>query len=398
MGGAVPRARGPRRPRKTGRARQRLRRVRSLVVTWQGGRLTFQNYLTRQVVSAEPMALGVLGFFEAWRLPAELAAAMPEYRPISVARAIDSLLEHTLLVREGSPEAERDELLANAWRDWLPQAGFHFATRDVPFASPRRWRKLVQSFLAESPQPEIFKTYPERRQVRLPPAAAGEDEFLRVLLARETHREYSGAAVPFEKISSLLRYTWGATGDLHSPNFGRLLHKTSPSGGARHPGEVYLAAFDVDGLAPGIYHYNVREHALEELRRGQLRQRFEQYAVGQRHVGRAAALFLMTALWSRSSWKYRSARAYRVVTLDTGHLGQTFCLVATWLGLAPFTTAAMRDTAIEDALGIDGITESVLYIAGVGMPKAKRSPSAASRDAAALPRKPAAPARRPPKR
>jgi hypothetical protein len=60
--------------------------------------------------------------------------------------------------------------------------------------------------------------------------------------------------------------------------------------------------------------------------------------------------------------------AYRVVLLDVGHLCQTFCLVATWLDLAPFCTAALKDTLIEEDLGIDGIRESVLYIAGVGLP------------------------------
>jgi hypothetical protein len=69
-------------------------------------------------------------------------------------------------------------------------------------------------------------------------------------------------------------------------------------------------------------------------------------------------------------WKYHLARAYRVVLLDAGHLCQTFCLVATWLGLAPFctATAALKDTLIEKDLGIDGIRESVLYVAGVGLP------------------------------
>ena len=76
----------------------------------------------------------------------------------------------------------------------------------------------------------------------------------------------------------------------------------------------------------------------------------------------------MTAVFPRTMWKYQFARAYRVVLLDAGHLCQTFCLVATWLGLAPFCTAALKDTLIEEDLGIDGIRESVLYIAGVGNP------------------------------
>jgi SagB-type dehydrogenase family enzyme len=175
--------------------------------------------------------------------------------------------------------------------------------------------------------------------------------------------------VPLDRVSSLLHYTWGAVGDLHAVNFGRLLRKTSPSGGARHPGEVYVVAVNVDGLAPGVYHFNVRDHTLEQLRRGQFSDRLLEDAMNQAHVGRAAALFVMTASFPRSSWKYRTPRAYRVVTVDTGHLGQTFCLVATWLGLAPFTTAALRDTSLEALLGIDGITESVMYLGGVGMPE-----------------------------
>lgn len=36
-------------------------------------------------------------------------------------------------------------------------------------------------------------------------------------------------------------------------------------------------------------------------------------------------------------------------------------------GLAPFSTAALRDSLIEEDLGLDGISESVLYVAGVGL-------------------------------
>ena len=62
----------------------------------------------------------------------------------------------------------------------------------------------------------------------------------------------------------------------------------------------------------------------------------------------------------------RFPRAYRSVLTEAGHLCQTFCLVATWLGLAPFCTLALADSRIERDLGLDGRTESVLYAAGVG--------------------------------
>src|SRR5262249_34684959 len=142
--------------------------------------------------------------------------------------------------------------------------------------------------------------------------------------------------------------------------------------GARHPAEVYVVALDVDGLTPGLYHYNHVDHTLEQLRTGttaKLRAEVLSHTLGQAHVGSAGAVCFMTAVFPRSSYKYHTSRAYRIVTLDTGHVGQTFCLVATWLGLAPFTTAAVADTDIERALGIDGVNESVMYVAGVGMPR-----------------------------
>jgi hypothetical protein len=53
--------------------------------------------------------------------------------------------------------------------------------------------------------------------------------------------------------------------------------------------------------------------------------------------------------------------------LEAGHFCQTFCLVATWLGLAPFCTAALYDEKIERDLDLSA-DEAVLYAAGVGVP------------------------------
>jgi SagB-type dehydrogenase family enzyme len=123
----------------------------------------------------------------------------------------------------------------------------------------------------------------------------------------------------------------------------------------------------VADLTPGLYHYAAGRHALELLKRGADPQLARRFFPGQAWTGRAAALLFMTAVFPRVQWKYRFPRAYRVVTLDAGHLCQTFCLAATWLGLAPFCTAAFADSRIEQALQIDGINESVIYAAGVGV-------------------------------
>ena len=222
--------------------------------------------------------------------------------------------------------------------------------------------------MAESPQPELSKSYSGKPHIDLPKiAVAGESEFARVLMSRKTHRQFSGEAIGLDAVSKLLFYTWGVQGQINTAQLGRLFHKTSPSGGARHSVEVYLLAIRVRGLSQGLYHYNCVDHQLSRLRSVRAKQKAVEYTAGHEFLSEASALFIMTSVFPRVQWKYRFPRAYRVVLLDAGHLCQTFCLVATWLGLAPFCTAALGDTLIEHDLGIDGIHESALYVAGAGV-------------------------------
>lgn len=364
------------------RTSPRLRRARTLQAYWKDGDLVVENYLTRVAVSTAPITIDILAQFDDWTPRGAVAAALPQFSSASVARAVRALHEHTLLLEEGTDAAQADQAAVDTWQHWLPHASFHFATKDAPFASPAQWARMAKAFRKMGPQPPLVKRYPDLPAVALPAPSGPSADFLQVQLARQTHRDYTGAAVPLDRLATLLHYTWGAMSMIDSPNFGPLIHRTSPSGGARHPAEVYVAAFDVEGLAPGVYHYNHVDHTLEQMLKGDVRKKVLKMALGQEHVGTASAVFFMTAVMPRTMYKYRSPRAYRIVSLETGHLAQTFCLNATWLGLAPFTTAALADTAIERFLGLDGIEETVLYLVGVGMPISGATPGAAARPSA----------------
>jgi SagB-type dehydrogenase family enzyme len=131
--------------------------------------------------------------------------------------------------------------------------------------------------------------------------------------------------------------------------------------------EVYLWCSRVDGLAQGIYHYRPDRHDLELLKAGKVSERTGRLCGHQGWAQDCSVLFVMTTVLARVTWRYRFSRAYRVILLEAGHFCQTFCLVATWLGLAPFCTAALDDEKIEGDLGLNA-GEAVLYAAGVGMP------------------------------
>jgi SagB-type dehydrogenase family enzyme len=86
----------------------------------------------------------------------------------------------------------------------------------------------------------------------------------------------------------------------------------------------------------------------------------------------------MTAVVARTAWKYRAPRVYRAFLLDAGHLSQSFLVVATALGLGAFCLGIVRDKLIEKELDLDGISETVLFVVGVGQP-VRSGPRPASR-------------------
>jgi SagB-type dehydrogenase family enzyme len=359
----------------------RWRSARCQWAYWDNGDLRIVNYLTRGTYAANPVVLEVVRFFSCPRTIRDAMLEFDAYTPESVGEAILKLIEAALLLECDSPEWARDDVLASSWQPWLPAGAFHFLTKDASYFGGDWTLEQQLQAIPSTPPPDPFKRTDAAESISLPSPERQRDTFFQTLHARRTQREFSEAPVPLDSVAQLLHTTWGVQAYIDTDLYGPLPVKTSPSGGARHPIEVYLMALRVQGIDAGLYHYDARGHALARISSGATSQLARAYCADQAYVARSAALFIMTGVFARSMWKYRHARAYRVVLLDAGHLGQTFCLTATRMGLAPFSTAALKDTLIEDDLGIDGISESVLYVTGVGMPAGESMPSMAHDEA-----------------
>jgi SagB-type dehydrogenase family enzyme len=338
-----------------------------VIAYWRDQDLVFENYLTRRQVTAHPLTASLLHFFGRWKSFAGVCAAMPEYAPASLKKAVSELVRHSLLQREGDSLPAGHAALAK-WSEWNPAAGFfHLSTRNLRFEpdSAKEFRELVR--LAKSkPLPLPIKRYATAKQIPLPEPSI-DNEFARALLQRRTWRKFSVETVPLIALGTLLGLTWGVRHWVKLPRIGSVAVKTSPSGGSLHPIEAYVLVRNVEGLAPGFYHYNSADHRLELLKRGATSRDITRMLANQWWYAGAGFVVFMTAVFARTRWKYDYARAYRAVLIEAGHLCQTFCLTATSMGLAPFCTMAFADSKIEKTLRVDGISESALYVAGAGM-------------------------------
>ncbi len=279
-----------------------------------------------------------------------------------------------MLISERSEEDKLEKKFKNEWLWPLASRYYHFSTKlDESYATPEQIRQYYEKNLKGRMQPPIYKSYPNRPRVRLMTGSGTEAPLFRTLRGRKTVREFSGKGVSFRQLSRIIYYTWGRISQYKSREFGFLLHKASPSAGARHPVETYAVVNNVEGLEPGLYHYSVRDHSLELLKAGDLRERCVAYSAGQTWTRKASVLFIMTAVVARTSWKYRVPRAYRAFLLDVGHLSQSFLLVSNALGLGAFCIGIICDTLIEEELNLDGVTETALFAVGVGQPVKKNS-------------------------
>jgi SagB-type dehydrogenase family enzyme len=323
-----------------------------------------RDYSRRAAAGATALEIGILTALGRWRGLGELKDVFRDTGFGDLEAAIGRLRRRGWIESSDRPPSRAERALAS-WRDWAPSAAlFHFDTKDVRYCDPRTADEAMGLRARIDPPPPFLKRT-GGPTVRLPDYPR-DGALPSVLLARRSWRRFGRGPLAVSELSTVIGLTWGIQNWLHVGRGLRLPLKTSPSGGACHSVEAYVAVRRVDGLSPGIYHYRPDDHALVALGRRWSAAQLGQRLGNQPWFSSAAAVVFMTAVFERVQWKYRFSRAYRVVLLEAGHLCQTFCLVATWLGLAPFCTAALADSLIERDLGLDGVSESVLYAAGLG--------------------------------
>jgi SagB-type dehydrogenase family enzyme len=225
---------------------------------------------------------------------------------------------------------------------------------------------LPKGKLDLSTKPPQYKTYDSAIRIRLPAPQLEEGPRLWELLKnRRSVRAFTEKPISKEQLSQILWATQGITKAFVPAYGGTIGLRTAPSAGGLYPIETYLCVNKVSDLDSGIYHYSVAERELELVKPGKFGKELAEAALGQSMLAKGNVVFIWTAIFERSKWKYRQ-RAFRYVFLDAGHIAQNLALAAEGLGLSSCQVAAFFDDEVNKLLEIDGENESVLYLSVVG--------------------------------
>lgn len=231
-------------------------------------------------------------------------------------------------------------------------------------------------FLDWGNQPDVYKHYPGAKRIPLPDEMDLPQPSLWGILCQGQALSRSGP-VTLKDLARLLLLSYSRTARSRHPG-GDFHYRSVPSAGALYPCELYVGVREVSGLAPGLYHYAIRDYSLTTLREGDvLGDLYDLPSAGPRDL--PGSVFFVTAVSFRSAWKYRD-RAYRYHLLDAGHLLEGISLALMALGLQFRLDYDFDDAATNALLGLDGKREFCLAVIRVGGGAAQGSASGRTRE------------------
>lgn len=199
-----------------------------------------------------------------------------------------------------------------------------------------------------------------------------EFTLFQALLNRRSHRAYTDEPISLEELSYLL---WASDG-VHeiTKHHGSGTKRTVPSGGARHPYELYILVNNVTGLNPGVYRYIAIGHKLLFIRSKEEIEFLDnteeessnlEQMIYQPFILKGAVIIFFVAIPYRMEWRY-SLPSFKVIGIEAGHICQNLYLACESLNLGTCAIAAYNQEQSDKILGIDGEDEFTVYLAPVG--------------------------------
>jgi SagB-type dehydrogenase family enzyme len=248
-----------------------------------------------------------------------------------------------------------------------PAENFHEASKlipSVPAGSAAAAGMLESDPATQAMVARSVKRNPILPSLELPAPEYPEAQFSKLLASRRSRRRFGSEPVGLGELATLLHAGYGVTGAPPGANGAGPRLRSVPSGGALYPLELYPVLRNVDGAAPGVYHYDPLLHRLEALA-----QRDPTDSLGETIIrlpglpdlasSCAFAIFVVGVFW-RTRFKY-GQRGYRWVLIEAGHVGQNLMLAAEALGLGAVPYGGVWDRRVDELLGADGVNESVVY-------------------------------------
>jgi len=269
-------------------------------------------------------------------------------------------------------EADALEKRFELWKKlkWAEAGIYHEGTRDYPFvdmshkgafiADNERMKNYEQDWTA----PDVYQEFAATSSV---PLLKIDETFEHYLKSRKQSPD------KLKDLSLLFDFCFGERLRLDhafdEQNFLQLesLRKAIPSGGGRHPTELFLAVDDEQmGVAPGLYHYNVKNNKLDMLRGGAVLADIEKIV---KLPADTRAVLFFSSFCERAMWRYRDPRSWRAFVIDIGHAEHMCAKVCDAIDYSLTCCHHFDADAAAKLIGTDPFRQPIMSIASLSRPE-----------------------------
>lgn len=208
------------------------------------------------------------------------------------------------------------------------------------------------------------KSYPLCKIISLPAGPILKRPVERIIENRRTRHSFSRKGVRIAKLARILKSAYGVT-SRGSEDTGDMILRACPSAGALYPLEIYPVVLRSKDLAMGVYHYNVKGHSLELVKKGDFLEELDNNLLGAELMPGADVALVITSVIDRAMAKY-DERGYRFILIEVGHLAQNISLVCEALGFNSVCMGGFYEKGLADLLSTDVRSEPVQYVILLG--------------------------------
>jgi len=208
-------------------------------------------------------------------------------------------------------------------------------------------------FISERPPSQIplVKEFREKRP--LPPPAGLDAPLFQILQQRRSGRVYNPVKpLTLQQLSNILFAAAGVTARVDGI-YSMLDYplRATPSAGGLHCVDLYVAAYGVGGLEPGVYYYDYLGHSLGVVCSPCYPHTLSE-SFTQGEFKNAPLVIFLVGVLKRGLWKYGKA-FYRFCHIDAGAVAEHIHLAATAEGLASVLVAGFNRKAVAKSLGLE---------------------------------------------
>lgn len=243
--------------------------------------------------------------------------------------------------------------------NWKSASDYLNVTHNYPFFEydkdgRSKDNNRMQEYLAVEEEVERFKAYADA-----PVSVQGVNPQRSAALISA-----GGTGGDLENILSAVSLSLGVQKEAQLNTGSRVFKKTVPSGGGRHPVEVYL----VDFANQTVHHFNAVTYSFNTVIHIDAPDLYTTlFGVRNSYIDfdvNFAVVF--TCIWERNMFRYREPRTFRSVHLDAGHASmqvETALLKMKYRNQAQYNFQVIN---FERMLGLDPLVEGVMSAVMIG--------------------------------